>query len=124
VAIETDASKAAFCQGEATGGCWSREEQMLHINVLEMLAVFFALKVFLKKVEGVSILIRSDNIMSVMSHINKLGGTRSQILVEWTKRMFVWCLGRQIRIEAQHFPGKANITADSCPDIYVRDRTD
>ena len=55
VAIETDASRAgwgAFCQGEATGGCWSREEQMLHINVLEMLAVFFALKAFLKKVEG------------------------------------------------------------------------
>lgn len=53
---------------------------MLHISVLERLVVFF-------------VLIRSDN-MSVMSHINKLGGTRSQILVEWTKRMFAWCVER------------------------------
>jgi len=63
---------------------------MLHISVLERLVVFFALKASLKKVEGVSVLIRLDN-MSVVSHINKLCGTRSQILVEWTKRMFgVW----------------------------------
>ena len=63
----------AFCQGEATGGCWSSEEQKLHINVLEMLAVFFALKAFLKAREGVSVLILSVN-MSVVAHINKMGG--------------------------------------------------
>ena len=46
--IETDASRSgwrAFCQGEATGGCWSKAEQSLHSNALEMLAVFFSLKV-------------------------------------------------------------------------------
>jgi len=40
--IETDASTVdwgAFCQGEATGGCWNVEEQTLHINELELLAV-------------------------------------------------------------------------------------
>ena len=94
---------------------------MLHINVLVRLAVFFALKAFLENVEGVSVLIRSDN-MSVVSHINKLGGTRSQILVEWTQRMFAWCVGRRIRIEAQHLPGKANITADFL-SRHLSDRT-
>ena len=52
VAIETDASRAgwgAFCQGEATGGCWSREEQLFHINVLERLAVFLCPESVLKE---------------------------------------------------------------------------
>lgn len=125
LSIETDASSrgwGAFCQGEATGGCWSSEEQKLHINVLEMLAVFFALKAFLKAREGVSVLILSDN-MSVVAHINKMGGTRSQRLVEVTKRMFAWCLQRRIRLQAQHLPGKANITADFL-SRHLRDRTD
>ena len=61
--------------------------------------------------------------MSVVSHINKLGGTRSPILVEWTQRMFAWCVGRRIRIEAQHLPGKANITADFL-SRHLSDRTD
>ena len=122
--IETDASSSgwgAFCQGEATGGCWSSEEQNLHI-VLEMLTVFFALKAFLKAREGVSVLILSDN-MSVVAHINKMGGTRSQRLVEVTKRMFAWCLQRQIKLQAQHLPGKVNITADFL-SRHLRDRTD
>ena len=81
--IETDTSKVgwgAFHQGEATGGCWSPEEQKLHINELELLAVFYALKSFLKREGCIEVLIKSDNI-AVMSHINKLGGTRSPRLV-------------------------------------------
>ena len=77
--IETDASTVgwrAFCQGEATGGCWSMEEQTLHINKLELLAVSFALKSFLKKQVVKSTLIKSDS-MTVVAHLNKLGGTRS-----------------------------------------------
>ena len=125
MAIETDASRSgwgAFCQGEATGGCWSAEEQALHINALEMLAVFHALRAFLKAAKGVSVLIQSDN-MSVVSHVNKMGGTRSRVLVELTKRIFSWCLQRQIRIQAQHLPGKVNVTADFL-SRHLRDRSD
>ena len=86
-----------------------------------MLAVFFALKAFLKARERVSVLILSD--MSVVAHINKMGGTRSQRLVEVTKRMFAWCLQRQIKLQAQHLPGKVNITADFL-SRHLRDRTD
>ena len=76
LSIETDASSrgwGAFCQGEATGGCWSSEEQKLHINVLEMLAVFFALKAFLKAREGVSVLILSDNMSAPTMVPNRKG---------------------------------------------------
>ena len=125
VVMETDASRSgwgAFCQGEATGGCWSTEEQKLHINALELLAVFHALKAFLKNREAVSVLVQSDN-TSVVSHINRLGGTRSPILVDLTKKMFAWCLERQIRIQAQHLPGKINLRADFL-SRHLRDRTD
>ena len=123
--IEMDASMMgweAFYQGEATGGCWSPEEQKLHINELELLAVFYALRSFLKKERGITVLVRSDNIAAV-SHINKLGGTRSPPLIAQTKQIFAWCLQRQIRVFAQHLPGKANLTADYL-SRYLRDRTD
>ena len=96
--IETDASSVgwgAFCQGEATGGCWSVEEKGLHINELELLAVSLALKSFLKR-EGVrSVMIKSDS-MTVVAHINKLGGTRSPRLVALTKEIFTWCMERNM----------------------------
>jgi len=41
--IETDASLlgwGARCQDLCTGGLWSVEEQQMHINALELLAVF------------------------------------------------------------------------------------
>ena len=51
---ETDTSSmgwGACHRGEATGGCWGSEEQGLHINELELLVVFYALKSFLKREE-------------------------------------------------------------------------
>ena len=40
--IETDVFKTgwgAACQGEKTRGVWSEQEQKLHINILELLAM-------------------------------------------------------------------------------------
>ena len=54
------------------GSCWNQEESYFHINDLEMLAVFYTLKAFMK---DLSILILSDN-RSVIAHINKMGGTK------------------------------------------------
>ena len=104
----------AFLQGEATGGCWGPEEQRLHINKLELLAVSYALKSFLKREENIEVLIKSDNI-AVVSYINKLGGTKSPRLIALTKQIFAWCLHRQIRVSAQQLPGKENLTVDFCP---------
>ena len=59
----------------------------------------------------------------MVSHTNKLGGTRSPPLIAQTKQIFAWYLQRQIRVLAQHLPGKANLTADYL-SRYLRDRTD
>ena len=98
-------------QGEATGGCWNAEEQELHINKLELLAIFLALKSFLKETVIRAVLIKSDSI-TVVAHINKLGGTKSHRLVTLTKQIFRWCMQREIRHRAQHLRGKVNTIAD------------
>ena len=82
VVIETDTSKTgwgAFCQGILTGGCWNAQEAELHINSLEMLAAFYAIKAFIKNCQGISVLLRTDN-MSVVTYVNRMGGTRSPLL--------------------------------------------
>ena len=125
ITIETDASRmgwGAFCQGETTGGCWDQQEQAFHINALEMLAVLYALKAFLKHHQNKTVLILSDN-TSVVAHINKMGGTRSQDLIDLTKVIWSWCLTRDLKLSAQHIPGKVNITADFL-SRFLRDRTD
>ena len=86
-----------FCQGESTGGCLDREESNFHINALEILAVFYALKSFMKDQEGVYVLILSDN-QSVVAHINKMGGTRSRHLIALTRRIWTWCPKRKLQL--------------------------
>ena len=84
---------------------------MLHINVLEMTAAFFVIKEFAKHRQGLSILLLTDNV-SVIAHINHMGGTRSPLLTALVKEMWLWCLQRSIRVVAQHLPGLENVTAD------------
>ena len=66
--IETDPSLrgwGAYSCVTFTGGCWSPEEALLHINVLEMLAVLYGIKSFVKGEAKVkTILIKSENFNS------------------------------------------------------------
>ena len=123
--IETDASLTgwgAFCQGVMTGGCWSMTEKAHHINSLEMLAAFFAIKAFARSYQGISVLIRSDN-QTVVAHINKMGGTKSPLITAQVKELWAWCLQRKISVKAQHLPGVENVMADYL-SRHLRDRTD
>jgi len=46
IVLQTDASKkgwGAFCQGIRTGGAWSSQEKNFHINILELLAIKYAI---------------------------------------------------------------------------------
>ena len=73
--IETDASKTgwgAVCNGVRTGGPWSPEERTMHINCLELLAAFLAVKCFAKDKTNLTIHLKMDS-MSALTYINKLG---------------------------------------------------
>ena len=49
--METDASSkvgwGGVCMGQEAEGHWSEWEKTLHINVLELLAAFFGVEIFL-----------------------------------------------------------------------------
>ena len=117
-----DASKegwGAFCREIMTSGCWNAQKAQLHINSLEMMAAFFAIKAFAKEI---SILLLTDNIL-VVAHINRMGGTKSLRLTSQVKDLWEWCLQRQITATARHLPGLENVTADYL-SRHLTDRMD
>ena len=74
--IFTDASKegwGAHLDEYTARGTWSLPESMLHINQLELKAVFLALKEFRTLVYNKTVLIATDN-TTVVAYINKEGG--------------------------------------------------
>ena len=72
IITETDASDwswGATSQGLRTGGPWSKTESKLHINCLEALAAFVAVKCFVWDHRSVAVLLRMDNTSTVtMGH--------------------------------------------------------
>ncbi|KAI2663175.1 Transposon Ty3-G Gag-Pol polyprotein [Labeo rohita] len=76
VTLATDASLTgwgAVMSGHPARGLWSGRQLTWHINCLEMLAVFRALKHFLPDLRDRHVLVRTDN-TSVVSYINHQGG--------------------------------------------------
>ena len=85
--IYSDASLSgwgAFCDGVRTGGPWTKADKGKHINELEVMAAFFALKLFASLSRKIAIRIFIDNTTAIC-YINKGGGTllRVTLLVAW-----------------------------------------
>jgi hypothetical protein len=81
------------CQGQNTGGVWSKEESALHINAKELLAAFLAIQTFVKQ-QQLTIHIKIDN-MSAVTYINKMRGTKSTDLNLPIKSILDWCQDRK-----------------------------
>ena len=92
-------------------GVWSEPESHLHINFLELKAVFLALKSFEHLCRGQIVLVAMDN-TTVVSYINKEGGMRSGSLCALLWRLLSWCHPREIVLRARHIPGRLNAIAD------------
>ena len=123
--IESDASTqgwGASSQGISTGGPWSLQEKKWHINCRELLAVTLALKTFVKSRRGMSVLLKIDN-MTAVAYINNQGGTVSKELVSLTRDLWLWCLERNIHIQAQYLLGIMNDVADR-QSRSMKDRSD
>ena len=57
-------------------GTWSKSQSELHINLLELEAVFLTVKHFLPVLKNKNVLIRSDS-TTVWQYVNRQGGTKS-----------------------------------------------
>ena len=89
--LESDAFRngwGAQCMETSTVGAWSFTEAQFHINYLELLAVFLALKTFVNNQKGL-ILLKMDNVSAVM-YINKKGGTHSTQWCNLALQIWEW----------------------------------
>ena len=106
--VFTDASKegwGAHLNKFTARGTWSLPESKLHINYLELKAVFLALREFQHLCVGKMVLIATDN-TTVVAYINKEGGMRSGPLCTLLWRILTWCSGKQVtRPEGATHPG-------------------
>ena len=93
-------------------GTWKTKEKNLHINVLEMLAVFYAFKILAKMLSTHTVIVMSDN-STVVAHLRKQGGTRSELLCYWTRRVLLLSEEWGVELKAKYIPGKKNVLADS-----------
>ena len=101
--IEMDAPLSGCgdrCQELCTGGLWSVEEQKMHINTLELLSVFFAIKTFSKGKDCCNI--QTDN-MTAKAYINHRG-THLQTLNSMATQLWKWCLDHQVHLIVEYIP--------------------
>ena len=66
----------AYCKGVSTEGECSKEEKHFHINILELLALKFAILTFTNNLSHLTIHVQVDN-KSALAYLLKMGGTRS-----------------------------------------------
>lgn len=115
IEIYSDASTTgwgAACGSESTSGQWSEQERNQHINYLELLAAFFALKIFAANLQHCEILLRIDNTTAI-SYINRMGGIQYPHLTRLTKDIWQWCELRNVYIFAYYVRSSDNTIADA-----------
>lgn len=112
--IYTDASGTgwgAVCGNNRTNGRWKVDEIDLHINYLELQAVFLGLKSFAQQITNCAILLRVDNTTAI-SYVNRMGGIQFPHLNNLSRLIWQWCEERNVWIFASYVNTKENI-ADS-----------
>jgi len=125
IEIRTDASKSGYgsvCSSVCAGGRWSKLEQQLHINVLELLAIENGLKSFEDEIAGKHVKVMTDNTCAV-SYIKDMGGSKSVECNEVANRIWKWCKQRNVWLTVTYIPGKLNSEADEMSRKF-NDRTE
>ena len=114
IQLFTDASNegwGAHLEQSSTQGLWSPQEKGLHINVLELKAVFLALRHFKDQCQDQTVLVAMDN-STVVAYINKQGETHSAEMCALLWRIMTWCHHSHITLKARHIPGCLNVMAN------------
>ena len=83
----------------------------LHMNHLELKAVFLALKGFQDLCIHKIVLVEMNN-TTVVSYFNKEGGMRSSPLCALPWRTLTWCTRNQVTLKARRIPGRLRVVAD------------
>ena len=112
--LYSDASSSgwgAHLLDQIVSGVWSAQEKLLHINLLEIKALFLALQAFQDDVAGHHVTAMCDN-STVVAYVNEQGGTVSRPLCLLTSRLLRWTESFDVHLEARYLPGESNVLAD------------
>lgn len=112
--ITTDASLSGWggeSKGKTTKGSWSQNEKGLHINELELMAIYFCLQALIVD-SNINILIRCDNTTAI-SYINNQGGCRATGCNTIANNIWKWSEQRGIFLFATYINTKINLIADA-----------
>lgn len=115
ITIFTDASLTgwgACCGHDRTHGFWSDTQRRLHINNLELQAIFYGIQCYAKNLKNLNILLRCDNTTAV-SYINRMGSIQFPDLCSLSKQIWQWCEERNLWLFASYIPSKDNAMADA-----------
>ena len=92
-------------------GVWTPQQAVLHINHVELLAVFLALQSFCHRQKGSVVSLLSDN-STVVAYLRNSGGTRSKSLSDLAGKILRWCEFHMISLRPRFVPGHRNAVAD------------
>ena len=100
--IFTDASLSGWGahvepEGLLFHGVWTEDQSRLHINVLEMKAIFLSLSRAVHKVKNSTVLVSTDN-TTVVAYIRRQGGTHSTVLSDEVWNVLNLCLAHNIQL--------------------------
>ena len=100
----TDASNQGW--GAVIGDCkigsqWTTLEANNHINYLEMLTVFVALKAFSSHLSGKHVCVRIDN-TTARADLGKMGTSHSRKRNALRQKIWDWCLHKNIFATTAH----------------------
>lgn len=112
--VFTDASLVgwgAVHEGCGVNGLWTSHWVTKHINVLEMRAVFLALRQFLPRLRGHHVIVRTDSTVTA-AYINRQGGLGSPALCRMATQLWQWAHPLFCSLRAVHVPGPLNTAAD------------
>ena len=87
-----------------TNGRWSESEQNLHINSLEMLAIYHSLQALCSEDDNTHIICKTDN-KTALAYVRNMGGCRSTRCNAVAQKIWNWCASKNIWITITHIAG-------------------
>lgn len=99
---------------------WTQHQQLLHINVKVLYVVYICLTIFCKDMVDVHLSFQLDSLTAV-ALINLMGVSKSIACDTVAKKIWNWCIPRNIWLNSAHIPGNTNIIADS---LYRKHHSD
>jgi hypothetical protein len=90
---------------------WTPWEKTYHINWLELYMLWWSMACWVKLVEGGKVLFLVDNIVTMWAV--RRGSSRSPVLMELVRRVWLLCILHGVVLEVEHIAGVDNVRPDA-----------